>query len=126
MCIAETWLNVEYVAKTEGLVSSLAFTVVVGSVGAAGALPFMERSFKAHRWLSAIGLTLFFLLMSIFSMGASLDRIASKRDTEKAFTHTDNVRVELEREAYKAAKKTAQAESTRNEFGERRRKQKGT
>jgi hypothetical protein len=110
LCGVEVWLNAEHIARAEGWASSLVAAVVVATIGAAAALPLAERAAKAKQVAKAIGLALFFLLMVCFSFSASVDRVGGKRDGETVSARSDNERVRLAREAYKAAQKTAKAE----------------
>jgi hypothetical protein len=86
----EIWTNVEFVAKSEGLVSSPVAMVVAASAGAAAALPFAEHAAKRGRRLLTFGFTLFFLLMAVYSIGASVDRIGSLRDGKTDSAKVDN------------------------------------
>ena len=116
----ETWLNGEFVARSgEGWASSPVYIVVIASVSAAAAPCFMERSYKAGDWAKFTLLVLGFLLMVGFSFGAGVDRIGTKRDNEASLARTGNERTKLDREAYDAAKKAAEAECIKNQLGKK-------
>jgi hypothetical protein len=110
LCIAETWLNAEHVAKTEGWISSLVLVVIVASFGAASALPLAERALKSGQTAKTFGLAIFFAMMVAFSFGASIERVGGKRDNDTSAVRNDNKQAALAQEAYDAAQKTAKAE----------------
>jgi hypothetical protein len=88
LCCTETWLNVEFIAQTEGWASSLVAAVAVASLGAATALPLAERAAKAGHWLKTGVFALFFVCMVAFSFTAGVERIGTKRDTETALARS--------------------------------------
>jgi hypothetical protein len=108
----EIWTNVEFVAKSEGLVSSPVAMVVAASAGAAAGLPFAEHAAKRGWRLLAFGFPLFFLLMAVYSIGASVDRIGSLRDGKADSAKVDNGKVLAARELYEVRKRTAESECT--------------
>jgi hypothetical protein len=108
----EVWTNTEFVAQTEGWASSPVATVVAASVGAAVALPFAERAAKQSHWFKTVGFALFFGLMAIYSVGASVDRIGSMRDKKVDLAKGDNAKARAARELYEARKRTAESECT--------------
>lgn len=108
----EIWTNVEFVAQSEGWTSSPVATVVAASVGAAAALPYAERAAKLSHWIKACGFTLLFLLMAVYSIGASVDRIGSMRDRKVDSAKVDNQKARAARELYEVRKKTMESECT--------------
>jgi hypothetical protein len=106
----EIWTNVEFVAKPEGLVSSPVAMVVAASVAAATALPFAQHAAKRGWRFLTFGFALFFLLMAIYSTGASLDRIGSLRDGKTDSAKVDNGKAQIAHELYEVRKKTAECE----------------
>jgi hypothetical protein len=114
LAAVETWLNVDFVSKTEGLLSSPVAAVVASSVGAAAAIPYAERSAKQGHWLKAFGYALFFVLMVCFSITSSVDRIGTKHDRQTDSIKADNATVQLRREAYAAAQRKQEAECTKH------------
>jgi hypothetical protein len=106
----EIWTNVEFVAKSEGLASSPVAMVVAASAGAAAALPFAERAVKQGDWFKASGFVLLFLLMAVYSIGASVDRIGSLRDGKTDSAKVDNAKVRTAHELYEVRKRTAESE----------------
>ena len=108
----EIWSNVEFVAGSEGLASSPVAMVAAASVGAAAALPFAERAVKQRQRLKAAGFTLFFLLMAVYSVGASVDRIGTMRDQKTDSVKVDNGKTLTARLLYEDRKRTAESECT--------------
>ncbi len=108
----EIWTNVEFVARSEGWASSPVAMVVAASVGAATALPFAERTAKQRHWFKACGYALFFLLMAVYSVGASVDRIGTVRDRKVDSAKVDNAKARAARELYEVRKRTAESECT--------------
>jgi hypothetical protein len=108
----EIWTNVEFVAKSEGLVSSPVAMVVAASMGAAAALPFAEYAAKRRWRFLTSGFVLFFLLMAVYSIGASVDRIGSLRDGKTDSAKVDNGKARIARELYEVRKRTAESECT--------------
>ncbi|MGA7326165.1 MAG: hypothetical protein WBX25_17180, partial [Rhodomicrobium sp.] len=91
----EIWLNTEYLAKSEGLLSPVTATVVVASIGAAVFIPVGEAAWKTGQWFKAIGCFAVFLFMGAYALSASVERIGSYRDTSVASAQTDNARAGL-------------------------------
>ena len=115
----EVWLNVEFLAQSEGWVSSPVFITAIASATAAAAPIFAERALKARHWAKLSVLMLGFLLMAAYSFGAGIDRIGTKRDNEAASARSGNERVKLDREAYDMAKQAKEAECTKNPLSKR-------
>lgn len=109
-CGVEGWLNAEHVAASEGWFSSLVVAVVIASAGAAAAIPLAERAWKSGQTAKTVGLAVFFVAMLVFSLGASTERVGSKRDGETSSAQNVNKKALLAKEAYIAAQKTAEAE----------------
>lgn len=107
---AETGLNAEHIAHTEGWASTLVAGAIGATLAAAAALPIAERALVKGYWLKAIGLSLFFVIMLAFSFSTSVNRVGSKADGDAAASRGHNAKLELAKEAYEAAKASRQAE----------------
>lgn len=112
LCGLEAWLNSEYFAGLlpGGWWNPTVYLVAMATVGCAAALPFAERSYKARQWLWSICLALSFLFMAAVSLSITFSRLDDKRSGEVVSARSSDERVKLAKEAYDAAKKTAEAE----------------
>jgi hypothetical protein len=107
LCGLEAYLNSEYFARLEGWASPMVFIVAMATIGGAAALPLAERAHKAgHK--TCLALT--FLFMAIASLVITHVRLDDRRSNEVVLASSGDERVKLAREAYDAAKKTADAE----------------
>jgi hypothetical protein len=109
----EIWLNTEFLAKQEGLVSPVTATVVVASIGAAVFIPIAEAAAKAGQWFKALGFGVVFICMAAYALSASVERIGSHRDANIGAAQADNARAGLAKEAYEEAVKIASRECTK-------------
>lgn len=107
---AETLLNAEHLAHSEGWMSTLVAGAIGATIAAATALPIAERAMIKGYWLKASGLTAFFLIMLAFSFTTSVGRVGAKADGDAAGARGHNAKLELAKEAYAAAQKTQEAE----------------
>jgi hypothetical protein len=103
---AETGLNAEHLAHSEGWLSTLVLGAVGATLAAAIALPIAERALAKGYWLKAAGLGLFFVVMLAFSFSTSVGRVGAKADGDVAGNRGHNTRLALAREAYDAARKS--------------------
>jgi hypothetical protein len=106
----EIWLNTEFLAKQEGLVSPVTATVVVASIGAAVFIPIAEAAAKAGQWFKAFGFGVVFICMAAYALSASVERIGGHRDAGIGAAQADNARAGLTKEAYEEAVKIASRE----------------
>ncbi len=104
---AETGLNAEHLAHSEGWASTLVLGAVGATLAAAIALPIAERALAKGYWLKALGLGLFFLVMLAASFSTSVGRVGAKHDGDVASARGHNARMKLAQDAYEAAKATA-------------------
>jgi hypothetical protein len=107
---ADTALNAEHVAASDGWLSTLVIGAVGATLAAAAALPIAERALAKGYWLKAAGLFSFFMLMVAFSFTTSAGRVGSHADGEAAAARGHNGRIELAREAYRMALASQDAE----------------
>jgi hypothetical protein len=109
----EIWLNTEFLAKQEGLVSPVTATVVVASIGAAVFIPISEAAAKAGQRFKAVGFGVVFICMAAYALSASVERIGSHRDANIGAAQADNARAGLAKEAYAEAEKIRDRECTK-------------
>jgi hypothetical protein len=109
----EIWLNTEFLAKQEGLVSPVTATVVVASIGAAVFIPIAEAAAKAGQWFKALGFGVVFICMAAYALSASVERIGTHRDANVGAAQADNARAGLAKEAYTEAEKIRDRECTK-------------
>jgi hypothetical protein len=107
---AETGLNAEHLATTEGWMSTLVLGAVGATLAAAIALPIAERALARGYWLKAIGLGLFFVVMLASSFSTSVGRVGGKHDGDVSSAKGHNAKMALAQEAYDAAIKTVEDE----------------
>lgn len=107
---AETGLNAEHLALTEGWMSTLVLGAVGATLAAAIALPIAERALARGYWLKAIGLGLFFVVMLASSFSTSVGRVGGKHDGDVAAAQGHNGRIALAKAAYESAKATREDE----------------
>jgi hypothetical protein len=107
---AETGLNAEHLAHSEGWMSTLVAGAIGATLAAAAALPIAERAMTKGYWLKASGLTAFFLIMMAFSFTTSVGRVGAKADGDAAGARGHNARLEIAKQAYAAAQATQAAE----------------
>lgn len=110
---AETGLNAEHLAASEGWMSTLVLGAVGATLAAAIALPIAERALAKGYWLKAIGLGLFFVVMLASSFSTSVGRVGGKHDGDVSSAKGHNAKMALAQEAYTAAQKTVADECTR-------------
>lgn len=82
----------------------------MASIGAFASLPLAERAAAARQYVKAAGLGVLFGLMAIYSLTASLDRVAGGKDTAVATVQGDNNRTSLAKEGYETAKAAKETE----------------
>jgi hypothetical protein len=109
----EIWLNTEFLAKQEGLVSPVTATVVVASIGAAVFIPIAEAAAKTGQWFKGIGFGLVFICMAAYALSASVERIGGHRDANIGAAQSDNARVDLLKKAYEEAEQIRARECTK-------------
>jgi hypothetical protein len=107
---AETGLNAEHLAHSEGWMSTLVAGAIGATLAAAAALPIAERAMTKGYWLKAAGLMAFFLIMLAFSFTTSVGRVGAKVDSDAAGARGHNAHLELAKQAYAAAQATQAAE----------------
>ena len=107
---AETGLNAEHLAATEGWASTLVLGAVGATLAAAIALPIAERALARGYRIKAFGLGLFFLLMLAASFSTSVGRVGSKHDGDVSSAKGHNARMLLAQQAYDDARKTVEDE----------------
>lgn len=107
---AETGLNAEHLAHSEGWMSTLVAGAIGATLAAAAALPIAERAAAKGYWLKAAGLALFFVVMVMFSFTTSVGRVGAKADGDAAGTRGHNARLQLGQQAYAAALQAQEAE----------------
>ena len=112
----EIWLNVEFVAKSEGLASSVTAAVVTASILAAASIPLAERAAKTGHWAKALGLGIVFTCMAAYALSASVERLGSFRDAKIGSVQADNARTGLAKEGYADAVKIRDRECTKPGF----------
>jgi hypothetical protein len=104
---AETGLNAEHLAATEGWMSTLVLGAVGATLAAAIALPIAERALAKGYWLKACGLGLFFVVMLASSFSTSVGRVGGKHDGDVSSAKGHNAKMALARQAYEAAQASA-------------------
>lgn len=107
---AETGLNAEHLAASEGWASTLVLGAVGATLAAAIALPIAERALAKGYRLKAFGLGLFFVVMLASSFSTSVGRVGSKHDGDVSSARGHNARMLLAQQAYDAAMKTVEDE----------------
>ncbi len=107
---AETGLNAEHLAASEGWMSTLVLGAVGATLAAAAALPIAERALARGYRIKAFGLGVFFLLMLAASFSTSVGRVGSKHDGDVSSAKGHNAKVTLAQQAYDAALKTVEDE----------------
>jgi len=107
---AETGLNAEHLAATEGWASTLVLGAVGATLAAAIALPIAERALAKGYRIKAFGLGVFFLLMLAASFSTSVGRVGSKHDGDVSSAKGHNARMLLAQQAYDDARKTVEDE----------------
>jgi len=107
---AETGLNAEHLAATEGWASTLVLGAVGATLAAAIALPIAERALARGYRIKAFGLGLFFLLMLAASFSTSVGRVGSKHDGDVSSAKGHNAKMMLAQQAYDDARKTVEDE----------------
>jgi len=106
----ETWLNADTAAQAAGWLSPAVALIIMASIGAFASLPLAERAAAARQYVKAAGLGILFGLMAIYSLTASLDRVAGGKDTAVATVQGDNNRTSLAKEGYETAKAAKETE----------------
>ncbi len=104
---AETGLNAEHLAATEGWASTLVLGAVGATLAAAIALPIAERALARGYRLKAFGLGLFFVVMLASSFSTSVGRVGGKHDGDVSSAQSHNAKMALARQAYEAAQASA-------------------
>lgn len=107
---AETGLNAEHLAASEGWMSTLVLGAVGATLAAAIALPIAERALARGYWFKAIGLGLFFVVMLAASFSTSVGRVGTKHDGDVSSAKGHNAKMALAQQAYDAAMKTVEDE----------------
>jgi uncharacterized membrane protein YeaQ/YmgE (transglycosylase-associated protein family) len=107
---AETGLNAEHIAHSEGWASTLVIGIVGATLAAAVALPIAERAWMKGYRFKAFGLSVFFALMLVASFSTSVGRVGSAADGAAASAQGHNGKLGLAKEAYAAAQASQEAE----------------
>jgi hypothetical protein len=110
---AETGLNAEHLAASEGWMSTLVLGAVGATLAAAAALPIAERALAKGYRIKAFGLGLFFMLMLAASFSNSVARVGGKHDGDVSAANGHNAKAALAQEAYTAAQRTRDDECKR-------------
>jgi hypothetical protein len=110
---AETGLNAEHLAASEGWASTLVLGAVGATLAAAAALPIAERALAKGYRIKAFGLGVFFALMLAASFSNSVGRVGGKHDGDVSSAKGHNAKMALAQEAYTAAQKTVADECTK-------------
>lgn len=107
---AETALNAEDIAASEGWLSTLVIGTVAATLSAAAALPIAERAWREGSRAKAFGFMLFFAGMLAYSFTTSVGRVSRNADNILAQAQGHNGKLALARQTYEDARNAALTE----------------
>lgn len=103
--ILDQSLNINYMLENKSKIDLL-LAVPLAGLAATACAPYIRTCWQNKQYDYVIGLIIMFKCFAVFSLGASLDRVASDLDSKVQNTKSRNLPAQLAMKAYNKAEKT--------------------